>query len=104
MKLDERTSRSCVVYINGQYWGVYEIREKAMNHDYTDYYYNQDKYDLYYLKTLGRTWQQYGGANATNDSNSLRAYVAGNNMGDPTLFSYVDSLLNWKSMCDYFMF
>lgn len=104
MKLDERTSRSCVVYINGQYWGVYEIREKAMNHDYTDYYYNQDKYDLYYLKTWGATWQQYGGANATNDWNSLRAYVAGNNMGDPTLFNYVDSLLNWKSLCDYFMF
>jgi len=104
MKLDERTSRSCVVYVNGQYWGVYEIREKAMNHDYTDYYYNQDKYDLYYLKTWGGTWEQYGGANATNDWNTLRAYVAANNMGDPNLFNYVDSLLNWKSLSDYFMF
>ena len=104
MKLDERTSRSCIVYLNGQYWGVYEIREKTMNHDYTDYYYNQDKYDLYYLKTWGATWEQYGAPNALNDWNALKAYVASNNMGDPVLFNYVDSLLNWKSMCDYFMF
>ena len=33
MKLDERTWRPCVVYLNGQYWGVYEIREKADDHD-----------------------------------------------------------------------
>ena len=39
MKLDERTYRPCVVYLNGEYWGVYEIREKADDHDYTEYYF-----------------------------------------------------------------
>ena len=104
MKLDERTWRPCVVYLNGQYWGVYEIREKCDDHDYTDYYYNQDKFHLEYLKTWGGTWEEYGAPNALTNWNSLRNYIATNNMGNATNFAYVDSLLNWESLCDYFMF
>ena len=104
MKLDERTWRPCVVYLNGQYWGVYEIREKADDHDYTDYYYNQNKFHLEYLKTWGGTWEEYGAPNALNNWNALKNYIASNNMGNPTNFAYVDSQLNWESLCDYFMF
>ena len=104
MKLDERTWRPCVVYLNGQYWGVYEIREKADDHDYTDYYYNQNKFHLEYLKTWGGTWEEYGAPNALNNWNALKNYIAANNMGNATNFAYVDSQLNWESLCDYFMF
>jgi gliding motility-associated-like protein len=104
MKLDERTWRPCIVYLNGQYWGVYEIREKADDNDYTDYYYNQDKFDLYYLKTWGNTWEDYGAPNALNEWNTLTNFIQNNNMGNPINFNYVDSLLNWESLCDYFMF
>ena len=103
MKLDERTWRPAVVYLNGNYWGVYEIREKADDHDYTDYYFGQDKFDLYYLKTWGGTWQEYGSPNAQPNWTSLRNFILNNNMGNPTNFNYVDSLLNWKSLADYFM-
>jgi len=104
MKLDERTWRPCIVYLNGQYWGVYEIREKADDNDYTDYYYNQDKFDLYYLKTWGNTWEDYGAPNALNEWNNLTNFILSNNMGSTANFNYVDSLLNWESLCDYFMF
>jgi gliding motility-associated-like protein len=104
MKLDERTNRPCVLYLNGQYWGVYEIREKADDHDYTDYYYDQDKFNIQYLKTWGNTWADYGGNQAITDWNSLKTYIANNNMGNPTNFAYVDGELNWESLCDYFMF
>ena len=36
-----------------RYWGVYEMREKVDDHDFTDYYYDQDKNNLQYLKTWG---------------------------------------------------
>jgi gliding motility-associated-like protein len=103
MRLDERTWRPAVVYLNGNYWGVYEIREKADDHDYTEYYYGQDKYSLYYLKTWGGTWQEYGAPNAQPNWTSLRNFVMNNNMAVPANFNYVDSLLNWKSLADYFM-
>ena len=38
LRLDERSTKSCIVYLNGNYWGVYEIREKVDDHDFTDYY------------------------------------------------------------------
>lgn len=104
MKLEERTWRPCIVYLNGQYWGVYEIREKADDHDYTEYYFDQDKFDLQYLKTWGATWQEYGAPNAQPAWTALRNYINTNNMAVPANFNYVDSQLSWRSLCDYFVF
>lgn len=101
LKLDVRTYEPCVLYMNGQYWGVYEIREKCDDHDYTKKYYDQDEYDLQYLKTWGGTWSEYGGAQAPADWDALLAYIMSNNMGDPTAFAYVDGQYNWKSLVDY---
>lgn len=104
LKLDERTWRPNILYINGQYWGVYEIREKADDNDYTEFYYQQNKYNIEYLKTWGGTWEEYGAPNALPNWNNLRNYVATNNMAIPANFNYVDSLLNWESLVDYFVF
>jgi gliding motility-associated-like protein len=104
LKMDERTWRPCIVYLNGQYWGVYELREKVDDSDFTDFYYQQDKYNLEYLKTWGATWTEYGAPNAAPNWNSLVAYVAANNMAVPANFNYVDSILNWHSLVDYFVY
>lgn len=103
MELDERIYEPCVLYLNGQYWGVYETREKADDHDYTSYYYDQDKLDLYYLKTWGGTWSEYGGNAAQNDWDALRNYVMNNNMGIPANYAYVGNRLNLLSLIDYFI-
>jgi gliding motility-associated-like protein len=104
LKLDERTSRPCILYINGSYWGVYEVREKADDSDYTEYYSDQDKFNLQYLKTWGATWEDYGAPNALNDWNTFKAYVQNNNMGVAANFNAVDDQFNWKSLVDYFVY
>jgi gliding motility-associated-like protein len=103
LKLDERTYEPCVLYLNGQYWGVYETREKVDDPDFTEYYYDQDKPNLYFLKTWGGTWAEYGGAAATNDWQNLRTYIQTNNMGDPIHYDYVKARLNLMSLIDYFI-
>ena len=102
LRLDERSYEPCVLYANGQYWGVYDVREKVDDHDFTRYYYGQDEFNLQMLKTWGGTWEEYGGPQATADWNALRAYINANDMGDPAAFDYVDSQYNWKSLVDYF--
>ena len=36
LRMDERSYTSCIVYVNGDYWGVYDLREKVDDHDFTD--------------------------------------------------------------------
>jgi len=103
MELDVRSYEPCVLYMNGQYWGLYETREKADDHDYTEYNFDQGKYDLYYLKTWGGTWSEYGGAAAQNDWNDLRNYIQNNNMGIAANYNYVQDRLNFLSLIDYFI-
>lgn len=101
LKLDERSYEPCVLYVNGAYWGVYEIREKVDDADFTDEYYDQPEDQLYFLKTWGGTWAEYGGAAAENDWDAVSGYILSNDMGDAAAFTYMESQYNWKSLVDY---
>lgn len=102
LRLDERSYEPAVLYVNGQYWGVYDMREKVDDHDFTRYYYGQDKYDIQMVKTWGGTWSEYGGPQAQADWDALRDYILNNDMGDATAFANVDAQFDWKSLVDYF--
>lgn len=101
MHLDVRKGEKCLLYVNGQFWGIYGIREKVSDHDFTDYYYGQDKYHLYYLMLWGWSWAEYGDQEAWNDWNALHNYVMSNNMADSAVWAYVDSKLDYRSLADY---
>lgn len=101
MHLDVRTGTKAIIYLNGRYWGVYDLREKPNDHDYTEFYYGQGKYDLQYIQTWGNTWAEYGDQKALSDWNKLVAYVKKNDMKDSTNFNYVTSQLDVKSLTDY---
>ena len=104
LHLDCRTWEPAILYVNGQYWGVYDIREKVDDKDFTGYYYNQgDKDSLQYLMTWGATWSKYGGPQAQTDWNTLKSYITTNNMAVAANYNHVDSLLNVKSLIDYFL-
>ncbi len=103
LKLDVRATERIIVFLNGEYWGVYGLREYPDDSDYTEEYYDQDKYNIQILETWDDTWAQYGGEQAHQDWRLLRDFVLDNNMGDTTLFQYVKDNLNLTSMCDYFI-
>lgn len=101
LKLDMRRGERCVSYVNGDFWGVYSIREKVTDSDYTKYYYNQDKYHLYYLMLWGGTWAEYGGDAAINDWTQIKNFILNNDMSDQNNFDYVASKYNYESLVDY---
>jgi gliding motility-associated-like protein len=106
LNVDARTWKPCVLYVNGQYWGVYDIREKVDDLDFTDYYYKQNEPFVEFLQTWGGTWEAYTPApgQATADWNSLRNYITSNSMAVQANYDYVDSLFNTKSFVDYFVY
>lgn len=100
LELDERTYLPCVLYVNGQYWGVYEIREKVDDPDFTRQYYDQGEKWIDYIKTWGNTWEEYG---SSQDWYDLHNFITTNDMSVPTNYEYAEDRLNMLSLIDYFI-
>lgn len=98
LELDERGYEPCVVYLNGEYWGVYELREKVDDKDFTKYYYDQDEENIDFIKTWGGTWSEYGNMTQWND---LYDFIVSNDMSDPANYAYVQTKFNLQSLIDY---
>ncbi len=101
LEMDERTYKPAVLYMNGQYWGLYEIREKVDDSDFTEYYYDQERKDVQYIKTWGATWARYGGQQALDDWGVLQNFIVNNNMAVPANYASVTDSLNVLSLIDY---
>ena len=101
MKLDQRAVERVILFLNGEYWGVYGLRERPVDHDYTKEYYKQGKYDLQYLTTWGNTQAQYGGNQAIQDWTNLRDFILNNDMSDSLNYQVAKDSINMVSMIDY---
>jgi len=100
LRLDERTFEPCVMYVNGLYWGVYDIREKVDDLDFTDYYYDQDEGSVDFIKTWGNTWIEYG---TDTGWTNIRNFILGNDMTIQSNYNHVKSFYNTGSLIDYFI-
>ncbi|MEY3051209.1 MAG: hypothetical protein RLY31_994 [Bacteroidota bacterium] len=98
LELDERTYEPCVLYVNGNYWGVYEIREKVDDPDYTRHYYDQGEKWIDYIKTWGGTWEEYG---SRADWDALHDFILTEDMTLDANYDYVQEQLNVLSLIDY---
>ncbi len=101
LHLDVRKGQKGIMYVNGDYWGIYGYREKVDDHDFTDYYYDQDKYNIFFLKLWGSSWAEYGGQAAFDDWNELHDFIKSQDMADPENWGYVKSRYDYKSLVDY---
>jgi hypothetical protein len=103
LKLDLRTVERVILFLNGQYWGVYGMREKVVDHDFTGEYYDQGKYDLQYLSTWQTTTIEYGGQKALKDWTRLRDFILENDMSQSENYKIAEDSLNMTSLIDYFI-
>ncbi|HEY0109600.1 MAG TPA: CotH kinase family protein, partial [Fibrella sp.] len=109
MELDERRSSFVSLFVNGTYWGVYDLREKVDDNHYTEEYYGQDYIyrdsDNYiqYIKTWGGTYAEFGNQPALDAWDDLINFVQDNDMALEANYNYVDSQLNIDSLIDYFV-
>ncbi|MBA4240203.1 MAG: hypothetical protein C0448_05730 [Sphingobacteriaceae bacterium] len=100
LELDGRRNKHVILFKNGAYWGLYELRE-AFEGDYTDYYYDQpaDSIDnLAYWGSLQiRNGSDTGWVNLYN-------FIMANSMTNVANYAYVESKLNFKSLVDYMVY
>jgi gliding motility-associated-like protein len=102
LHLDTRKYQAVIVYLNGHYWGIYELRERV-DEKYTKAYYNEGKEGVDMLS-------YYGGISTENDASgralsdwcSLYQFVRNNDMKNDANYQYVASQIEVMSLIDYF--
>ncbi|RJQ59570.1 MAG: T9SS C-terminal target domain-containing protein [Stygiobacter sp.] len=97
MKLDYSNYRPSVLFINGKYWGIHNIREK-MNEYYAFYHHgaNINNIDLIEISKSGRA--------TSGDSiayNEMINFLATKNMADPANYVYIKSIVDIDEYIDY---
>lgn len=93
---DVMAYQPAVVYLNGQYWGLYNIREKINKHYLNDNHdIDKDSVDL--LQYNGLVME---GSNERFIEAGL--YVLANDMSQASAFEVADSLFDLNNLADYF--
>lgn len=96
LDIDELGFRPSIVYINGEYWGIMNIRERIdVDHLATDY--GADPDDVLLMEEENLSIQ--GDTTLFRD---LREFILNNDLTDASNWSHVDSLLDISSFTDYF--
>ena len=106
MDVDIMDCRPCVVYINGEYWGIYNLREKQ-NEDHV-LSYNPDAVKGAVDIIKGNDNVRAGDTTAWLD---LRAYIKArlpeggkpNQMNNADVMAYIDERVNIKSLQEWMM-
>lgn len=101
LDMDCRTYEPVIMYVNGDYWGVYELREKMDEPDYTDHYYDQGENDIDVLAFWGGLNIKYGSDTAWNN---LYSFMMTNSLTVPANYQHVDERLNIAGFIDYCIF
>ena len=95
--LDYQAYRPVVLYLNGAYWGIYNIRERINEH-YIAYNHDIDpsKVDILQANHTVR-------AGSADDYIALRNYIERNDMRNPEHYAYVQTKMDVTNYIDYWV-
>lgn len=100
LDMDFRRFEGSNLFVNGAYWGVYDLRERV-DGDHFDYYYGQPSKKVDHLSYWGgltiRLGSDTGWVNMYN-------YIMANNMAAQANYDHVKKFLNTRSFIQYFIF
>ena len=104
LNLDVRTAARCVMYVNGEYWGIYSLREKVDDPDYMKHYYDQSRHYIEFIMTWGWTWIEFGDSSSVMQNwSNLYDYIVNNDMSKTANYEYVTSQYDVTSLTDYIL-
>ncbi len=97
LNIDLLAHRPLEWYVNGEYWGLINLREKV-DEFYLSNDYGADPTNLDLLEE-----EDFPIAGSFELFDSLQSYIDRNDLSDPAVFEYVSSQIDLASMADYFI-
>ena len=99
LDLEALASRPVVLYLNGEYWGIYYIHEKPDERYLEDRCHaNLDEINLI------EGWHGTCEAGSNDNFMALYDYIANNDLSDPEAYDYVKSRIDISNFIDYQIF
>lgn len=97
MDIDKQDYRPIVVYINGKYYGIYNIREKT-DTSYVERHYglNEEEFDFIEKNSDVK-------AGSIDSYNELLTYVKTHDMKSEEAYKYVESQVDLKELANYWV-
>jgi len=93
--IDLQAFRPAVLYLNGEYWGIYNIREKVNEH-FIESNSNANSENIDLLE--GDGWVIHG----TNEKyRELIQYLESNDLSDPLVYAEVENMVDIENYIDY---
>lgn len=96
LDIDELGFKPTIVFLNGQYWGIHELRER-IDEDHLALDYGADRDDLLLMEE--ENWSIQGD---TIHFHELKEFIHTHDLNDEAHWAHVDSLLDVRSFMDYF--
>lgn len=98
LDVESLSSRPCVLFINGEYWGIYYVEEKPDEHYLADHL-GVDKDDV----TIIKEWVETDCGDPAN-FDALYAWMEQADLSDDEQYAYAEAHIDISSFIDYFVF
>jgi hypothetical protein len=95
--IDWQAYRPSVVFLNGQYWGIYNIREKLTEH-YPAGNYNIDSEEINIVRGSRGTGVQHG---SSDDYLEMMDHIENMNMDADIMYQYINNKIDINNFIDY---
>ena len=96
MDIDMQEYRPVVVYLNGNYYGIYNLREK-LNGDYVESKFGIDNDDIDLIKYSTAT------KGSTSDYNKLVNYINSHNPAEKSVYEYLKTKIDIQELINYWI-
>ncbi len=101
LDIERQLYRFCVVYLNGEYWGIHNIRSK-INEDYlaSHSWADKDKVDI-----ISRYWRRTYPVVIEGDDEqymTMENYIRNTDLSNNTAFETVEEMIDVQNIIDYF--
>ncbi len=98
LNVETLSSRPCVLFINGEYWGIYYVEEKPDEHYLKDHLgVNEDSI------TIIKEWNEVE-CGSPDNFNALYAWMGQANLADEEQYAYVEEHIDIDNFIDYYVF
>ena len=95
--LDYQEHRQAIVYINGEYWGIHNVREKINEH-YISYHHNVDLENLDLVENSYGTWANYG---STDNWFELIDFLSSNDLSIDSNYQVIKDWVDIQEWINY---